>query len=392
MKLNENYFKLKDSYLFHTIALKVEKRRKERPGEKIISLGIGDTTRPLCVAAADALRAAADEMSVKETYKGYGPYEGYDFLRESVADYYETFGANVDSGDVFISSGAKDDISNILDVFGADNVVAAPNPVYPVYVDTNVMLGRETTYIEGNEANGFTPTPSARLDADIIYICSPNNPTGAVYTKDKLKRWVDYANERGAVILFDAAYEAFIRDRSLPRSVYEIDGAERCAVELCSLSKTAGFTGVRCGWTVVPKTLERGGVKLKDLWLRRQSTKFNGVSYVIQRAAAAVLAEEGLRQTRADIDEYMKNGEIIAKVLREKGVKFFGGENSPYIWLKCGASSWDFFDMLLDKAGIVGTPGAGFGSAGEGYFRLTVFGSGEDALEAAERLKKVDFQ
>lgn len=391
MKINSNYSNLKDSYLFSTIAKKVNEYKAANPDADIIRLGIGDVTLPLPKVCVEAMEKASAEMGVKETFKGYGEEQGYGFLRTAVAKYYTNRNVVLSDDEIFISDGAKSDLGNILDVFSVDNTVLIPDPVYPVYVDTNVMAGRNIVFMNGNEENGFLPMPQADVKADIIYLCSPNNPTGAVYNKAQLKEWVDYANKNDAVILFDAAYEAFIMDDTLPKSIYEIEGARTCAIEFCSFSKKAGFTGTRCGYTVVPKELVREGVALNKMWLRRQTTKFNGVPYIVQRGAEAVFTEEGYRQTQDNIEYYLGNAKIIAATLDELGIKYFGGKNSPYIWLKCpdNMKSWDFFDMLLTKINVVGTPGQGFGENGEGFFRLTAFGSRENVIKAMERFKNL---
>lgn len=388
--INKCYKDLKESYLFSDIAAKVAKYSKSNPNADIIKLGIGDVTLPLVPAVVEAMNKAAAEMGKKETFKGYGPEQGYDFLRTAVRDYYRRVNVDLNCDEVFISDGAKSDIGNILDIFSKDCEVLIPDPVYPVYVDTNVMAGRRIKYMDASEKNNFLPLPEEDLKADIIYICSPNNPTGAVYTRDMLRKWVDFANENGSVILFDSAYEAFIKDSSLPKSIYEIEGAKKCAVEFCSLSKTAGFTGTRCGYTVVPSEIVRDGAELRKLWLRRQTTKFNGVPYIIQRGAQAVFSEQGMRQIKKNIDYYLENASVIADALISKGIKFTGGVNSPYIWLKCpeGMGSWEYFDFLLSNYNIVGTPGAGFGKNGEGFFRLTAFGDRENTFKAVQRLKK----
>lgn len=391
MKINSNYLKLKDSYLFATIANKVDEYRSLNPQKKIIRLGIGDVTLPLVPAVIEAMHDAVSEMGKAETFKGYGDYPGYDFLRQAVCDYYAHKDISLDISEVFISDGAKSDIGNILDIFDVDNTVIIPDPVYPAYVDTNVMAGRKILFIDGSEDNSFLPLPDEKTEGDIVYICSPNNPTGAVYTKDQLKMWVDWALERQAVILFDSAYEAFIRDPGLPESIYQVPGARKCAIEFCSLSKTAGFTGVRCGYTIVPNKLVRDDVPLNKLWYRRQSTKFNGVPYVVQRGAEAVFTDTGLKQISEQISYYLENARIMADALAELGIWFTGGRNSPYIWLKClnGMSSWEFFDFLLNNCGVVGTPGEGFGKNGEGFFRLNAFGSRENVIEAMERIRKI---
>ncbi len=391
MNLNKNYSNVNDSSLFSTIAKKVAAYSADHPEKKVLRLGIGDVTLPLAPAVIEALHSAVDEMAKKETFRGYGPEQGYDFLRDSIAAYYKERGVELDGDEIFVSDGAKSDLGNILDLFSQDNVVLVPDPVYPVYVDTNVMAGRKIIYSDATEANGFLPMPDYSVDADIIYICSPNNPTGAAYTKAQLKEWVDYANKKGAVILYDAAYECFIKDDELAKSIYQVEGAKTCAIEFCSFSKMAGFTGTRCGYTVVPKAITKGGLSANKMWLRRQTTKFNGVPYIVQRAAAAVFTPEGRKQIAENLAYYEENAKLIANTLKELGVWFTGGEHSPYIWLKCpgGMGSWEFFDYLLENAQVVGTPGAGFGVNGEGFFRLTAFGSKEVTKEAMERIKNL---
>lgn len=397
-KLNENYWNVKDSYLFAEIARRVrvyEELHPERAGQ-IIRLGIGDVTRPLTESAVKALHEAVDSQTSTETFMGYGPEQGYAFARKAVADYYKRNGVNVDEDSVFISDGAKSDTGNITELFAADNVILVPDPVYPVYVDTNIMAGKQVVYMNGTEENDFLPMPGECDRADIIYLCSPNNPTGACYSKNQLKVWVDYALKNEAVILFDAAYEAFVSEKDLPRSIYEIEGAKKCAIEFCSLSKTAGFTGTRFSYTVVPKELVFSGsdgkkLSLHDMWNRRQSTKFNGTPYIIQYAAAAVLSEKGMEECKDNISYYMENARVIADTLKKKEIPFTGGVNSPYIWFRCpdGMESWDFFDFLLENAQIVGTPGAGFGENGKNYFRLTSFGTHEKTREAMERFDRL---
>jgi len=392
MKINANYLKLKESYLFSDIAKKTNAYKAENPNADIIRLGIGDVTLPLCSAVVDAFHKASDEMGAKESFKGYGPEQGYEFLKNAIKDYYKAEdGVELEADEIFISDGAKSDLGNILDIFAKDNTVLVPDPVYPVYVDTNTMDGRNIVYMQGSAENNFLPMPDDAVDADIIYLCSPNNPTGAAYNHAQLAEWVAYAKKKGAVILFDAAYESFITTKELVRSIYEIEGARDCAIEFCSFSKTAGFTGTRCGWTVVPMELESEGVKLNKLWLRRQTTKFNGVSYPVQAAAAAVFTAEGRKQIAENLEYYRGNAKIITEALDALGIWYTGGVNSPYIWLKCpnGMGSWEFFDLLLTKANVVGTPGAGFGEMGEGFFRLTAFGDRERTKEAAERIKKL---
>ena len=391
MRINRHYGELQDSYLFSTIARRVADYQQAHPEADVIRLGIGDVTRPLCPAVTEALSAAVREMGEKATFRGYGPEQGYDFLREAVREYYGERGIALDLHEIFISDGAKSDLGNILDLFDTDNTVLVPDPVYPVYVDTNRMAGRQVRYLDASRENGFLPMPEEGVRADLIYLCSPNNPTGAVYSREQLKAWVEYALEQNAVILFDAAYEAFIRDEALPRSIYEIEGAERCAIEFCSFSKTAGFTGTRCGWTVVPLSLETEGMSLNHMWLRRQTTKFNGVPYIVQRGAAAVFTPEGQRQTAEGIAYYRENARLIADALTGLGIWYTGGVNSPCVWLACpdGMDSWTFFDRLLEKAQVVGTPGAGFGRNGEGYFRLTAFGDRDRTRQAVERLRRL---
>lgn len=388
-KINQNYQKLKESYLFSEINRKVREYAAAHPEAKIIRMGIGDVTRPICSAVTEAMEAAVREMGNAETFHGYGDEQGYGFLREAVRDYYAASGVSVDADEIFVSDGAKSDLGNILDLFSADNTVLIPDPVYPVYVDTNRMDGRKILFMAADASNGFLPLPDDTVKADLIYLCSPNNPTGACYTADQLKLWVDYARRNDAVILFDAAYEAFVTD-GLPRSIYSIPGAKECAIEFCSLSKTAGFTGTRCGYTVVPHALVREGVELNRMWLRRQTTKFNGVGYVVQRGAAAVFSSEGQCQVRENIAYYQENARMITEALEECGVEYFGGKHSPYIWLRCPGdeNSWSFFDRLLAEANVVGTPGEGFGENGVNFFRLTAFSTHENAEEAMLRMKK----
>ena len=390
MNLNKNYENLEQSYLFSTIAKKVNEFVANKPDKKVIRLGIGDVTKPLCKSVVDAMHKAVEEMGVQETFRGYGPEQGYDFLRSAIKNYYLSHHVDLELDEIFISDGAKSDLGNILDLFDKDNIVLVPDPVYPVYVDTNIMNGRKVVFANANAENEFLPSINDIEDGvspDIIYICSPNNPTGAVYNKNQLKEWVDYANKNNAVILFDSAYESFISDKDLPRSIFEIEDAKSCAIEFCSLSKTAGFTGTRCGYTVVPKELG----KLNKMWLRRQTTKFNGVPYIVQRGAEAVFTEEGMKEIAENLNYYKENAKIISETMKECNIWFVGGKHSPYIWLKCpnNMSSWEFFDYLLEKAQVVGTPGAGFGQNGEGYFRLTSFGSRENTIEAMRRFKEI---
>ena len=390
MKINHNFDNLVPNYLFAEIAKRTSKYIEEHPDKKVIKLGIGDVTLPLAPVVVDVLKKGADELGVKETFKGYPDYEGYAFVREAVSSYYKSFGVEVDKDEIFISDGAKSDTGNIGDIFGTDNTVLVTDPVYPVYVDSNIMAGRKIVYAPSTEENGFCAMPDESVHADIIYLCSPNNPTGSAYTKEQLKVWIDYAVQNDAIILYDCAYEAFITD-DCPRSIFAVEGARQCAIEFCSLSKTAGFTGTRCGYTVVPKELERDGHNIYKLWYRREATKFNGVSYPVQCAAAAVFSEEGQRQIKENLDYYKENARIIASALDELGVYYTGGKNSPYIWLRCprGMGSWEFFDYLLQNAQVVGTPGEGFGECGRGYFRLTSFGDRDNTVEAVERIKKL---
>lgn len=392
-KINKNYLELKDSYLFSTIARKVSAFKAKNPNTEVIRLGIGDVVLPLCSSVIDELKSAVNDMAYDDTFKGYGPEQGYLFLKECLKNYYKEFNVNLLSEEIFVSDGAKSDLGNLLDIFSKDNVVIIPDPVYPVYVDTNIMDGRKINYINGTFENSFLPMPTQDLEGDLIYICSPNNPTGATYDRNQLKKWVNFALEKNSIILFDVAYEAFIYDDDVPHSIYEIEGAKKCAIEVCSLSKTAGFTGVRCGYTTIPLELECDNVSLNKLWLRRQTTKFNGVSYIVQKAASGVFSKEGRMKIKEDIDYYMENAKIIGTALDSLGIKYIGGKNSPYLWLQCpnNMSSWEFFDYLLEEVNIVGTPGAGFGENGEGYFRLTAFGHRENILKAVKRLKTLKF-
>ena len=408
IKINENFLELQESYLFATIAKKVAEYSKENPDKKIIKLGIGDVTRPIPDAVLEAMHKAVDEQAHTETFRGYGPEQGYDFLREKIKEYdYKTRGVDIDISEIFVSDGAKCDCGNIVDIFAQDNKVAITDPVYPVYLDTNVMAGRSgkydkesgkyknIVYIPATSENNFVPQLS-KEKVDMIYLCYPNNPTGTTLTKAQLAEWVKYAKENKAIILFDAAYEAFISDEDVPHTIYEIEGAKEVAIEFRSYSKTAGFTGIRCAYIVIPKELkgytESGEeVELNKLWNRRHCTKFNGVSYVTQRAAEAIYTEEGKRQVRENINYYKENAKIIKQGLEEAGYTVYGGTNSPYVWLKLpdGMKSWDFFDKLLSEANVVGTPGVGFGPSGEGYFRLTGFGTKENTKEAIERIKNM---
>ena len=391
MKINSNFDNLVPNYLFAEVAKRTNDFISNNPDKKVIKLGIGDVTLPLPPVAVEAMKQGAEELGKKETFKGYPDYEGYEFVRKAVSDYYKSYGVSVAPEEILINDGAKSDSGNIGDIFSKDNTVLVTDPVYPVYVDSNIMAGRKIIYADSNQQNGFAAMPDNSVKADIIYLCSPNNPTGSAYTYDALKAWVDYANANDAVIIYDAAYEAFSTEDNCPRSIFAIDGARTCAIELCSLSKTAGFTGTRCGYTVIPKELERDGHNIYKLWYRREATKFNGVSWPVQRAAAAVFSEEGQRQIKENLAYYQENARIIASAMDELGIYYTGGKNSPYIWLKCpnGMGSWEFFDFLLEKANVVGTPGEGFGKNGEGYFRLTSFGYRENTIEAVERIKRV---
>ncbi len=392
MKLNGNFQNLKNNYLFLEIRKKVEAYQNKNLDAPIIRLGVGDVTLPLCSVVTHAMHEAVEEMAEGRTFKGYGPVEGYKFLREAVSQRYEGLGVKISEDEIYISSGSKDDVSNILDLFSADNAVLIPDPVYPVYMDANILGGRRIEFVDAVEENNFLPLPNKSIRADIIFLCSPNNPTGGTYNKEQLKLWVDYAFENDAVILFDAAYEAFIADENLPHSIFEIEGAKECAVEFCSFSKSAGFTGVRCAYAVIPKELKKDGVSLSELWLKRQSIKFNGVSYVTQKGAAAALSKEGQVQTKELVAYYQRNAKILANAMKTLGVWFTGGENSPYVWFKCPGkmTSWEFFYYLLESVNIVGTPGSGFGKNGEDFFRLSAFGDYQNILEAVNRLKSTE--
>ena len=396
-KLNENYLNLKESYLFAEINHRVKAYQEANPDKKIIRLGIGDVTLPIGSKMIEQLHEGVDAMASSDTFKGYGPEQGYDFLRNAIVDYYKRNGVDcIEPDEVFVSDGAKSDTGNITDLFAQDNVILIPDPVYPVYVDTNIMNGRNITYIDANAENNFLPMPDHNFHADVIYICSPNNPTGAAYNREQLKEWVDYALENDAIILYDSAYECFITDETLPRSIFAIEGARKCAIEFCSLSKTAGFTGTRCGYTIVPKDLKFTAsngkeMSLNAMWNRRQTTKFNGVSYIVQKGAAAAFSVEGMAQCKANIKYYQENEKIIAEGLEKKNIRYFGGVNSPYIWFECpnNMESWDFFDYLLKNAQVVGTPGAGFGKNGHNFFRLTSFGNRENTIEAMNRIDQL---
>lgn len=397
VKINENFLSMKKNYLFIDIAKRIKAFSEANPDKTLIRMGIGDVTQPIAPVAVEAMKKAADEMGNAETFRGYEDSgAGYDFLREAVSGYYKSFGVDVPASDIRINDGAKSDCGNIVDIFGDGNTILVTDPAYPVYVDSNMMAGREVIYADSDESNGFAAMPDYSVHADIIYLCSPNNPTGSVYTKEQLKEWVDYALKNEAIIIFDSAYEAFIQDKELPRSIYAVEGAKKCAIEMCSLSKTAGFTGMRCGYTVVPdeltvKSSTGAEVKIADLWNRREGSKFNGVSYPVQRAAEAVFTEEGQKQIRKAIDYYHRNAKVMTDTLTELGIKFTGGLNSPYVWLKCpdNMGSWEFFDYILEKINVVGTPGEGFGKNGAGWFRLTAFGTYENTVEAMRRMKEL---
>ena len=403
VKINENYLKLPGSYLFSEVARRIAAYTAAHPGVTITKLSIGDVTRPLVPAVIQAMHKAVDEMGTAEGFHGYGPEQGYPFLREAIARHdYAARGMDVKPEEIFVSDGAKSDCGNIGDIFGTDNTVAVCDPVYPVYVDTNAMAGRAGDYVEelGRwnkliympcvEANGFSPEPPKET-ADLIYLCFPNNPTGATATREQLKSWVDDANANGSIILYDSAYEAFITREDVPHSIFEIEGARTCAIEFRSFSKTAGFTGNRCAYTVVPMELERGGARLNSLWNRRQTTKFNGVPYIVQRGAEAVYTPEGRAQILENIAYYQRNAQVIREGLTSAGLACFGGVDAPYIWLKTpdGMGSWDFFDLVLDRANVATTPGAGFGPSGEGYIRLTAFGGAEDTVQAVDRIREM---
>lgn len=392
-KINHYFDNLVPSYLFADIAKRVATFTSENPDKPLIKMGIGDVTLPLAPVVIDAMKAGCDELGVKETFKGYPDYEGYLFARQAVADYYKSFGVDVDASEILINDGAKSDAGNITDIFSKDNVVLVSDPVYPVYVDSNIMSGRKIIYADATIENGFCPMPPVGTHSDLIFLCSPNNPTGAVFTTEQLKAWVDYAISENAVIFYDAAYEAFITEPDIPRSIFAIPGARKCAIELCSLSKTAGFTGVRCGYTVIPKELVIDGENIYKLWYRRQSTKFNGVSYPVQCGLAAVFSEEGRKQIKENISYYQENARIIADTMDELGITYTGGKNSPYIWFRCPGNmdSWSFFDKMLNEIYVVGTPGAGFGKNGDGWLRLTSFSTHENTIEAMRRFKTLKF-
>lgn len=388
---NMNYGNLKDSYLFYNISQKVKAYQNAHPGEHLYRMGIGDVSLPLCDVVIKALHEAVDDQADASRFHGYMPECGAPFLRETIAAHYNARGVNLTPEDVFVSSGASDELGDILDLFDRSGSSLIIEPAYPAYVDANVIAGRKIIHLPSGRDNGFLPEPDDSAVADLIYLCSPNNPTGAVFDREKLTKWVNFANEHGSIILFDAAYEAFIEDPSLPRSIFEIPGARTCAIEICSLSKTAGFTGTRLGYTVIPRELERNGMNLNDMWIRNRTTKTNGVSYIIQKGGAAVFTEEGQRQIQENLRVYKNNAAVVTKALDKAGIWYCGGKNSPYIWLQCpdGIDSWSFFDLLLNEIQVIGTPGAGFGACGEGYFRFSMFGSPADTAEAANRLESL---
>ncbi len=388
MKPNMHYTELKDTYLFNTIYRKTDEYLAAHPGERVLKLGVGDVSYPLCKKVIEALHEAVDDQSRIETFHGYMPEHGAMFLREAIAKYYSGWNVDMTTDEVFVSSGACDDLGDLLEMFDRDNTVLVIEPAYPEYVDTNLLYGRKVIHLPAGEGDGFLPLPDESIDADIIYICSPNNPTGSAYTREKLKKWVDYANKKDAVILYDAAYEIFIEEDDVPHSIYEIEGADTCAVEVCSFSKTAGFTGTRVGYTIVPSKLERMGVNLNALWSRNRETRTNGISYILQKGASAVFTPEGQEQIHESISVYKKNAKVIMDAIDKCGFWYVGGKNSPYVWMKCpnNMGSWEFFDYLLNKLQIVGTPGVGFGSCGEGFLRLSAFGDPDDTQEAAKRI------
>lgn len=391
VKPNMYYNELKDSYLFYNIAQKTRTYVENHPGVNLLRMGIGDVSLPLCDAVIKALHEAVDDQASKSSFHGYMPECGAPFLREAIVKYYAKRGISLSAEEIFVSSGASDELGDVLDLFDRSNQVLVIEPAYPAYVDANVMAGRKIMYLVSGEENEFLPEPNEKTEADIIYICSPNNPTGAVFSRSQLQAWVNYANKRGSIILFDAAYEAFIEDEILPHSIFELDGAETCAIEICSFSKTAGFTGTRLGYTIIPKALKRNGMNMNEMWVRNRTTKTNGVSYIIQKGGAAVFSEEGQKQIHENIQIYKKNAKVLMQALDQLGIWYCGGKNAPYIWMKCprGMKSWEFFDYLLQEIQVVGTPGEGFGACGEGYFRFSTFSSPEDTKEAAKRIVKL---
>lgn len=389
--MNKHYGELQDSYLFYHISQKVKAYEKEHPGTPLYRMGIGDVSLPLCGQVIKALHEAVDDQAVKERFHGYMPECGASFLREAIAQHYGRRGVALSPEEVFVSSGASDELGDMLDLFSKESAALVMEPAYPAYVDASILAGRNIVHLASGRENGFLPEPEKGLKADLIYLCSPNNPTGAVFSQDQLQAWVNYANQNGAVILFDAAYEAFIEEPRLPHSIFELEGASTCAIEICSLSKTAGFTGTRLGYTIIPKALEREGMNLNAMWVRNRTTKTNGVSYILQKGGAAVFTPEGQRQIYENIGVYKKNAKVLMAALDQAGLWYCGGKNAPYLWLECpkGMKSWEFFDYLLREIQVIGTPGAGFGSCGEGYFRFSTFGSPEDTAEAAKRLAKL---
>ncbi len=390
MKINKNYNNLEGNYLFATIQAKVSEFHKKNPSKDLINLGIGDVTKPLAPTVVLALQNAALELGYEKTFKGYGPYRGYDFLINPIIENYAEQKIELEESEVFVNDGAKSDCANILNIFDNKQKVLIPDPVYPAYVDTNIMYGNDVVFADATQENMFLPMPKNDLDVDFIYICSPNNPTGATYSKEQLEKWVDYAINKNAIIIYDAAYKSFIKEKNLPKSIFEIEKAKQCAIEICSFSKSAGFTGVRCGYTIIPKELKIGNVIIKDLWFRNQTSKFNGVSYVVQKAAAATFTKEGQQQINENLKYYEENAKIICDVLDEMKIFYTGGKNSPYVWFECCNSlrSWEFFDLLLNELQIVGTPGQGFGKNGENFFRLTAFGSKENTKKAMNLIKE----
>ena len=388
LKPNAHYADLKESYLFAGIAKKTKQYLAEHPGQKLYRLGIGDVSQPLCPAVIEALHAAVEDQSRPETFRGYLPECGAPFFREAVAAHYALRGIKLSPDEVFVSSGASDELGDILDLFDRDNPALVIEPAYPAYVDANVIAGRKIIHLPSDAKNGFLPQPPQIVKPKLIYLCSPNNPTGAVFSKAQLQQWVDHANATGSVILFDAAYEAYIEDETLPHSIFELEGAKTCAIEICSLSKTAGFTGTRLGYTVIPQALTRGGMSFNTMWVRNRTTKTNGVSYLLQRGGTAVFTPEGQRQIKAQIAVYKKNAAVLTAALDQCGIRYTGGRNAPYVWLQCpnGMGSWELFDYLLHEIQVIGTPGAGFGDCGEGYFRFSTFGSPEDTTEATNRI------
>ena len=389
IKVNKNYNNIKETYLFTETARKIAAYAKANPSVKVIKMSIGDVTKPLVPEVVEAMKNASIEMGTSAGFHGYGPEQGYDFLKTKLQAYYaKEMNVKLDLDEIFISDGAKSDIANITDLFSNDNLIVVPDPVYPVYVDSNIMCGRKVSYVKGTIENGFLPMPTEDLEGDIFYLCSPNNPTGAAYSYEQLKVWVDFANKKNSIILYDAAYESFVSS-NVPRSIFEIEGARTCAIEFCSFSKTAGFTGTRCGYTIVPKNLVIDGQSLNKMWLRRQTTKFNGVAYVVQKGAEAVFTESGLKNIREVISYYKRNAKVIMDTFDKLGVKYTGGIDSPYVWYQIpnGLTSWEYFDLLLEGCGVAGTPGSGFGECGEGYFRVTSFNTYENTIEAMKRIE-----